>query len=496
MPCLICGSEALRDFSARRAAHCERCHSLERQRVLARLFADLFSEGAGRRCLEVGPVSPLVFGGYLRERGWEYESIDQSARGNAHDPRDVGFVDRVLDLTDLGGIRDDEFDLLLAQHVIEEIPDYERALEEIARVTAPDGVALLEIPHDLGLERSERHEPDGFGNVWRFGRDLQARLEQRFDSVERIAFREGDYAGAVFRCAARGRSYADRVAAAWEGGDRDPTVRSFWQSPIAMGEINRRLTGSADLDPVRFFQSHFCERPRPNALSLGCGGGELELRFVSTGACERIVGLDVSPQRVAGASRKVPPELADRVRFEVRDLESWRPRKKYELIVAQDILHHLDDLERWCAIIAETLTDDGLLYVHDFIGRARFQWSDRQLMIINRLLNRLPDRLRADLVEGDGSLREVVGRPDVERFVAEDPSEAIDPRAIPQLLERHLTPVHVHAYGGAIFHQLFNRIMGNFGGDPDLVRTLIEVDFILTDLGAVEPDYLWGIYRR
>ncbi|HEY6551052.1 MAG TPA: class I SAM-dependent methyltransferase [Solirubrobacterales bacterium] len=493
MPCLICGSGPLRDFAGRRGAYCESCRSLERHRALVRLFGDLFAEGNGR-CLEVGPVSPVVFGGYLRERGWEYASIDQSARGNAHDPRDVHFVDREADLTDLTGVPDGEFDLVIAQHVIEEIPEFERALDEVARVTEADGVALLEIPHDLGRERSERHAPDDFGNVWRFGRDLQGHLETRFASVQRVAFEEGDYRGAVFRCVSRGRSYGERVAAAW-GREQDPAVRSFWQSPVVVGEINRRLTGSVDVDPVRFFQQHFCDPPRRNALSLGCGGGDLELRFVTSGACERIVGVDIAPERVLAATGKVPPELADRVRFEVRDLESWKPQEKYELIVAQDILHHIDDLERWCAIIAGALADDGLLYVHDFIGRPRFQWSDRQLMIINRLLNRLPDRLRTDLVEGDGTLREVVGRPDVERFIAEDPSEAIDPQSIPRLLERHLTPVHVHPYGGGVFHQFFNRIMGNFGDDPELVKTIMEIDFILTDLGAIEPDYLWGVYR-
>ena len=43
-------------------------------------------EGGGR-CLEAGPANPRIFGGFLRERGWEYASVDRWRTGNPHDPR-------------------------------------------------------------------------------------------------------------------------------------------------------------------------------------------------------------------------------------------------------------------------------------------------------------------------------------------------------------------------------------------------------------------------
>ena len=47
-----------------------------------------------------------------------------------------------------------------------------------------------------------------------------------------------------------------------------------------------------------------------------------------------------------------------------------------------------------------------------------------------------------------------------------------------------------------MFHQLFNRIMGNFADRPDLVGVLMEVDALLTDTGVLASDYLWGVWRR
>ena len=40
--------------------------------------------------------------------------------------------------------------------------------------------------------------------------------------------------------------------------------------------------------------------------------------------------------------------------------------------------------------LAAMLEPGGLLFVEDFVGPARFQWTDAQLEAINRLLSRLP----------------------------------------------------------------------------------------------------------
>jgi SAM-dependent methyltransferase len=203
--CPICDCERLVEFAGRHAARCEECDALERHRALARQMSQLLADGGGRRALEAGPVSPRVFGAFLRERGWHYESIDQSRRGNPNDPRAVAFVDHELDLCDLSPFAEDSIHLVIVQHVIEEIPMYEQALAEIARVLAPTGAALLEIPFDPRLERSERHPPNRFGNVWRFGADLPDRVAEHFADVEPVRLEEGEYSGRLLLCRHRQR---------------------------------------------------------------------------------------------------------------------------------------------------------------------------------------------------------------------------------------------------------------------------------------------------
>ena len=136
--CPICGSERFDAHAGRADARCEQCGALERQRTLAREFAPLLEHGRHRRALEVGPLSARVFGEYLRERGWDYISVDSSRQGNPADPRRADFVDLKLDLRALTLIDDRSISLVLIQHVIEEIEDYEAALREIKRIWRPE----------------------------------------------------------------------------------------------------------------------------------------------------------------------------------------------------------------------------------------------------------------------------------------------------------------------------------------------------------------------
>jgi SAM-dependent methyltransferase len=148
----------------------------------------------------VAPISPEVYGGFLRRRGWRYVSIDRWRTGNPHDPRRAEFVDFELDVRDLRPFGDRAFQLIVVQHVIEEIDVYQQALRELARVLDRTGTALLEIPYRRNLPKSKSHPPDRYGNVWEFGADLLDAVRAVFASAEPRPLREGGYRGEVFVC--------------------------------------------------------------------------------------------------------------------------------------------------------------------------------------------------------------------------------------------------------------------------------------------------------
>jgi SAM-dependent methyltransferase len=292
----------------------------------------------------------------------------------------------------------------------------------------------------------------------------------------------------------------DRAAAAAAGPPPlavAPNQLAFWQSPVARAAINRRITGDPELGP----ETHFARRHGPAivaplGLSLRASDAKLELALVEAGACERLVCLDDDQARVDFATGRVPEPLREQVRFQLGTLEDFRPPEPLGAVVCRSFLHRRADLEAVLDRLAALLAPGGLVFVEDFVGPARFQWTDAQLDAINRLLARLPDELLTDLAATDGRRKRSVERPDVEAWIASNPNDAVRSDEILPLLDARLQRVEVCPYGGAIFHQLFSRIMGNFAGRPELVGVLMEVDALLTDAGALDADYVWGVWRR
>ena len=302
------------------------------------------------------------------------------------------------------------------------------------------------------------------------------------------------------------RGHAARERRETPGGSPEPagaaagvqrSQLAFWQNPIARASINRRVTGDPQLAPETYFpRRHGPSVTAPLALSLRASNAKLEVSLFESGPCERLVGLHEEQERVDYANGKVPEPLRERVRFEQGDFMAWEAPEPLGAVVARSVLHRHADLEDVLDRIHSVLAPGGLVFVDEYVGPARSQWTDTQLQIINRLLARLPDELLVELTSADGQLKRSAGRPDAERWAAANPQEMVCSDRILPALDERFERVEVSLYGGAIIHQLFSRIMGNFASRPELVDVLMELDALLTDGGIVGSDYVWGVWRR
>jgi len=89
--------------------------------------------------------------------------------------------------------KDNEFDVILCNHVLEHIPDDTKAMQELYRILKPGGMSILQIPQDLNREKtfednsitdpSERAKIFGqYDHVRVYGRDY-------FDKLRSIGFK-------------------------------------------------------------------------------------------------------------------------------------------------------------------------------------------------------------------------------------------------------------------------------------------------------------------
>ncbi|HTD58205.1 MAG TPA: class I SAM-dependent methyltransferase [Solirubrobacteraceae bacterium] len=272
---------------------------------------------------------------------------------------------------------------------------------------------------------------------------------------------------------------------------------AFWQSQVARAAINRRITGDPSLAPeVYFAAAHGLAVPAPHVLSLRGGDARLEVALVEVGSCKRVTGLDTDERRVESANRSVPEALRVQIGFRLGTLMEWDSSEQVGAVLARNVLHRQIDLEGTLDRVRASIVPGGLIFVDDFVGPARFQWTEAQLDAINRLLACLPDELLTDLTAADGRRKRAVSRPSPDEFAASNPHDAVRSDEILGCLDERFERVEVRLHGGALYHQLFTRIMGNFAGRPELVRMVMEVDAMLTDSGVLSSDYVWGVWRR
>jgi SAM-dependent methyltransferase len=82
-------------------------------------------------------------------------------------------------------------------------------------------------------------------------------------------------------------------------------------------------------------------------LDLGTGTGVVALALAERYPAAEVVGIDFSPGMIEEARRKLPPDLAGRVRFEVGDASALAcPDGDFDLVVLSNMIPFYDELAR------------------------------------------------------------------------------------------------------------------------------------------------------
>ena len=124
----------------------------------------------------------------------------------------------------------------------------------------------------------------------------------------------------IFRGPLRGMF--DALAPTWE---TRIGPHHFWALDLALGDVP----------------------PPRRALDLGTGTGVVAIALAERYPEAEVVGIDLSSGMIEEARRKLPPELASRVRFEVGDASALAcPDGDFELVVLSNMIPFSDELAR------------------------------------------------------------------------------------------------------------------------------------------------------
>jgi len=115
------------------------------------------------------------------------------------------------------------------------------------------------------------------------------------------------------------------------------------------------------------FREHFpCHRPR-RALDLGCGAADITIRFARAHADCDLTGVDGAVAMLALASEAVARAgLTQRISLiEARLPESALPRRTFDTVISNSLLHHLADPQVLWNACAEYAASGAAVWVAD-----------------------------------------------------------------------------------------------------------------------------------
>jgi SAM-dependent methyltransferase len=189
----------------------------------------------------------------------------------------------------------------------------------------------------------------------------------------------------------------DRIAKEfWDKEVVEQTHVSWMGDSLIRAYINESISGSPDLWPLDWFQTFLAGRTFARGLSIGCGSGGLERDLLARGICRDIDAFDGSAESIRIATEEAARAgFAERVHYSVGDFNEPRlPRAAYDIVFVHQAMHHVAKLEKLYRAILRTLKPEGLLYLDEYIGPSRHEWTDENFALHRSIYDALPASAR------------------------------------------------------------------------------------------------------
>ena len=250
----------------------------------------------------------------------------------------------------------------------------------------------------------------------------------------------------------------------WDAEARRSTHTSWLEhAPFSLYALRQIDPVNAEW-PVDWFQIWLRGRRFKRGLSIGCGAGAFERDIIHHGLCDRIDAFDASLAALAVARREADRcGFGSRIHYYAADFNDVRlPRNAFDVVFFHQSLHHVAKLERLLCEVLMTLHPRGLVYLDEYIGPSRADWSDQAIAYHRKIFDSLPPEVKT------GARLELPIQQD-------DPSEAVRSGEIVPLLRVGFRTAAFRGYGGNLLSVLYPNLNPS-ALSKDLSESLIEYD--------------------
>jgi SAM-dependent methyltransferase len=159
-------------------------------------------------------------------------------------------------------------------------------------------------------------------------------------------------------------------------------------------------------DPEQFFYLYatkFHDRFPDAAIrmvSIGSGNGDMEVRLAVKLKASGIGNfsidcLDINTDMLArGEALAAEHDVSRHINGKEADFNRWKPDGKYDIVLANQCLHHVVELESLFAAIRKCLNQEGYFLISDMIGRNGHQRWPEALTLVQQFWQELPESYR------------------------------------------------------------------------------------------------------
>jgi SAM-dependent methyltransferase len=293
-----------------------------------------------------------------------------------------------------------------------------------------------------------------------------------------------------------------KIDEVWGDPSSWQSVGEQWTALTAVRRHNNRdVTGDEALDPLSwFFRRVEQERslPLPRVLVLACGGGSLERQLVGCGWASEVVAVDISSRAVAAAEAEARRLGLTGIHYQTADMNALDVEGPFDAIFSVAALHHCENLESAFESFNRLLRPEGWLYLDEYVGPNRLQWSDAQVLAVNRFLQILPDPL---VVNAKGYSRRGFYRASAAEVIAMDPSEAPRSADILRIMHQYMSVEVLSGYGGGLLHLVLANLAQNFTSEEsgcaaaEYLDLLIAASHHLSETGRAWNQFAVAVVR-
>jgi SAM-dependent methyltransferase len=244
-------------------------------------------------------------------------------------------------------------------------------------------------------------------------------------------------------------------------------VRTWMHEAVVRRYINESVTGSPDCWPTDWLRSSLQDRHFSTAVSLGCGDGPLERDLITKGICSSILALDISQSALELARSKAAALGLAGIEYHQENLNSLAlPKDAFDAAFSHQALHHVENLDGCLSATASALRPRGLLYIDEYVGPSRGEWTQAMIAEADRLFVSLPESVRK---------RRHIGVP-LDRH---DPTEGVRSSEILPTISRYFRVEKRCDYGGnflAVIHPHLRLDQLSPAERDDLLRSIIQAE--------------------